>query len=160
MAGLVARVTGGTLSGTNAKQVFARHFESGELVEDIVASSGLMQISDEAALVAAVDGVIATHPGAVADYRAGKAQAAGFLVGALISGLNFFILKGLVDRLGGARPRRRGPLLGLRYVLLAGGAYVILRLTPISLPAVLAGIFVFTAAVFIEVIFEIAHAGK
>jgi len=87
-------------------------------------------------------------------------RAAGFLIGSLISGLNFVILKGLVDRLGGDRPRRRGPFLALRYVLLSGGAYVILRLTPISLPAVLAGIFVFTAAVFIEVVFEIAHAGK
>jgi hypothetical protein len=87
-------------------------------------------------------------------------RAAGFLVGSLISGLNFLILKGLVDRLGSDRPSRRGPLLALRYLLLAGGAYVILRLTPISLPGVLAGIFVFTAAVFIEVIFEIAHAGK
>jgi len=87
-------------------------------------------------------------------------RAAGFLIGSLISGLNFLILKGLVDRLAGDHPRRRSPFLALRYLLLAGGAYVILRLTPVSLPAVLAGIFVFTAAVFIEVIFEIAHAGK
>lgn len=87
-------------------------------------------------------------------------RAAGFLLGSLISGLNFILLKRLVDRLGGERPRRRGPLAALRYLLLAGCAYVILRLTPISIPAALAGIFVFTAAVFIEVVFEIVHARK
>jgi F0F1-type ATP synthase assembly protein I len=92
---------------------------------------------------------------AVWDWKSG----AGFLLGSLISGLNFILLKGLVNRLGGARPRRRF-VLAYRYLLLAGSAYVILRVSPISLPAVLAGIFVFTVAVFIEVIFEIAYARK
>src|ERR1035437_3191293 len=102
---------------------------------------------------------IATLGAVVAWAVWGWKSAAGFLLGSLISGLNFILLKGLVNRLGEARPRRRF-LLAYRYLLLAGGAYVILRLSPISLPAVLAGIFVFTAAVFIEVIFEIASARK
>ena len=102
---------------------------------------------------------IATLGSVVAWAVWGWKSAAGFLLGSLISGLNFILLKGLVNRLGEARPRRRF-LLAYRYLLLAGGAYVILRLSPISLPAVLAGIFVFTAAVFIEVIFEIAYARK
>ena len=102
---------------------------------------------------------IATLGAVVAWAVWGWKSAAGFLLGSLISGLNFILLKGLVNRLGEAHPRRRF-LLAYRYLLLAGGAYVILRLSPISLPAVLAGIFVFTAAVFIEVIFEIAYARK
>ena len=89
------------------------------------------------------------------DWKSG----AGFLLGSLISGLNFVLLKGLVNRLGGTRPRHRF-LLAFRYPLLAGCAYVILRFSPVSLTAALAGIFVFTAAVFIEVIFEIAYARK
>lgn len=84
---------------------------------------------------------------------------AGFLFGAAISGLNFVLLKGMVNRLGGSRPRRRFALL-LRYPLLGACAYVIFRFSPISIAAALAGIFVFTAAVFIEVIFEIAYARK
>jgi hypothetical protein len=60
---------------------------------------------------------------------------AGFLLGALISGLNFVLLRGLVNRLGGSSPRRRFAM-AYRYVLLAGGASVILRLSPISLPEV------------------------
>jgi hypothetical protein len=89
----------------------------------------------------------------------GWKSGAGFLLGASISGLNFVLLKGLVNRIGGARPRRHF-LLAFRYPLLAGCAYVILRFSPISIAAALAGIFVFTAAVFIEVIFEIAYARK
>ena len=89
----------------------------------------------------------------------GWKSGAGFLFGSAISGLNFVLLKALVDRLGRARPRRHF-LLAFRYPLLAGCAYVILRFSPISLSAALAGIFVFTAAVFIEVVFEIAYARK
>ena len=83
----------------------------------------------------------------------------GFLVGSAISGLNFYWIKGVVDAMAGGR-RRRTLVLAFRYLILAGVAYVILRVSSISLPAVLAGIFVFTAAVFVEVAFEIAYARK
>jgi hypothetical protein len=86
---------------------------------------------------------------------------AGFLLGALISWLNYHWLHKLVESLGGgARPRYRSVILGFRYLILGGGAYVILRVSPISLKAVLAGLFVLTAAVFVEVVFEIIYAGK
>jgi hypothetical protein len=49
-------------------------------------------------------------------------------------------------------------LLGLRYVLLGAGAYVILKYTAISLPAALAGLFVPVAAVLIEILIELAYA--
>ena len=85
----------------------------------------------------------------------------GFLLGALISGLNYHWLHKLVVSLGaGRRPRYRSIVLGFRYLILGGGAYVILRLSPIRLQAVLAGLFVLTAALFVEVIFEIAYARK
>jgi hypothetical protein len=86
---------------------------------------------------------------------------AGFLAGALISGLNFAWLKGVVEGLAGARPRRwRAVLLAGRYLLFGAGAYVIFRFARASLPAVLAGVFVLTAAVFVEVAVEIAYARK
>ncbi len=47
----------------------------------IIAERGFVQISDAGALAATVDEVIAANPDAVADYRAGKQQAVGFLVG-------------------------------------------------------------------------------
>jgi hypothetical protein len=86
---------------------------------------------------------------------------AGFLLGALISGLNYHWLHKLVRDLGpDTRPRYRSLILGFRYLILGGGAYVILRVSPISLRAVLAGLFVLTVAVFVEVIFEFVYARK
>jgi hypothetical protein len=85
---------------------------------------------------------------------------AGFLVGAILSALNFLALKRLIDRLADANPRGRPILLGFRYLILCGIAYVILKCSPISLPAMLAGAFVFTAAVFVEVAIEIVYARK
>jgi hypothetical protein len=43
---------------------------------------------------------------------------------------------------------------------LGGGAYVIVKLSSIRVTAVLAGLFVLTAALFVEVIFEIVYARK
>ena len=81
LAALVRLVEDGQISGTSAKSVFERHFGSGEPVGDIVAREGLRQISDEGALGEAVDRVLAANPDAVADVRAGKRQAIGFLTG-------------------------------------------------------------------------------
>jgi hypothetical protein len=92
---------------------------------------------------------------------------AGFLIGASISGLNFRWLKKLVEGLGGqSTGDRPGGLshstafLALRYLLLGGAAYVILRFSPISLTAVIVGLFVLIGAVFVEVIVEIMYARK
>jgi aspartyl-tRNA(Asn)/glutamyl-tRNA(Gln) amidotransferase subunit B len=78
---LVRLVADGGLSMTNAKQVFERHATTGEPVATIVDDLGLRQIDDRDALAAVIDTVLAANPGAVADIRAGKAQATGFIVG-------------------------------------------------------------------------------
>jgi aspartyl-tRNA(Asn)/glutamyl-tRNA(Gln) amidotransferase subunit B len=77
---LIRRVAGDELSGTNAKEVFAAHAESGEAVAAIVEAKGFRQISDKGALGAIVEEVVAANPSAVADYRAGK-PVVGFFVG-------------------------------------------------------------------------------
>ena len=83
---------------------------------------------------------------------------AGFAVGAAISGLNFYWLKRLTESLGSTRVRRRSAVfLASRYVVLGLIAYVILRYSSISLPAALAGLFVSTAAVIVEILFELAY---
>ena len=93
----------------------------------------------------------------------GWGAAGGFLLGAAASYLNFRWLKRVVDALGkaaeGDPPRpRMAVFLGLRYVLLALGAYVILKGSVISLPAALAGLFVSVAAVILEILFELVYA--
>ncbi len=81
LAELVALVESGGVSGTSAKEALATAFETGEKPVAVVHARGLGRISDAAALDGQVAAVIAEHPAAVADYRAGKPQAAGFLVG-------------------------------------------------------------------------------
>jgi aspartyl-tRNA(Asn)/glutamyl-tRNA(Gln) amidotransferase subunit B len=81
LAGLIGLVEKGTISGSIAKDVFARMFDSGRAAEDIVAAEGLAQIGDEDAVLAIVRQVIAENAGPVAEYRAGKQKTFGFLVG-------------------------------------------------------------------------------
>jgi aspartyl-tRNA(Asn)/glutamyl-tRNA(Gln) amidotransferase subunit B len=81
LADLLARITSGDLSRANAKEVLAAHLSGGEPVGAIVEARGLRQISDTDSIAAIVDEVIAANPAATADYRAGKAQSIGYLVG-------------------------------------------------------------------------------
>jgi hypothetical protein len=93
---------------------------------------------------------------AIGGWRAG----AGFLTGSAVSWLNFRWLKRTVDSLGGSQKPRGAASMVTRYLLLVAAGYVIFRFARISLPAVLAGVLVLTAAVFMEVAFEIAYARK
>ncbi|MGQ9674050.1 MAG: Asp-tRNA(Asn)/Glu-tRNA(Gln) amidotransferase subunit GatB [Chloroflexota bacterium] len=81
LAEMLKLIDQGTISGRMAKDVFEEMFSSGKSAGQVVAERGLAQISDRAELEARVDQVLADNPQAVADYRAGKRQAAGFLVG-------------------------------------------------------------------------------
>jgi aspartyl-tRNA(Asn)/glutamyl-tRNA(Gln) amidotransferase subunit B len=81
LAALIRVVEAGTISRATAKDVLQAHAATGQAVAAIVESSGLRQISDADALGRIVDEVIAANAAAVADVRAGKAQAIGFLVG-------------------------------------------------------------------------------
>ncbi len=81
LADLIRRTESGELSRANAREAFDAHVETGEPVATIVERRGFRQISDASAVAAIVDQVIAANPAAVADYRAGKGQAIGFLVG-------------------------------------------------------------------------------
>ena len=81
LATLVSLVDDGALSRSNAKEALAAHVATGAARAAIVAERGYQQISDADVVGAAVDEVLAANEGAVADYRAGKTQAVGFLVG-------------------------------------------------------------------------------
>ncbi len=81
LAEVLHEVLAGRLSRANAREVVAAHIASGSPAASIVDERGFAQISDTEALGALIDDVLAANVGAVADYRAGKAQAVGFLVG-------------------------------------------------------------------------------
>jgi aspartyl-tRNA(Asn)/glutamyl-tRNA(Gln) amidotransferase subunit B len=81
LAELLGLIANGTISGAIAKGVFETMFASGRAAGDIVRTGGLTQLDDEAEIVQSIAGVLGHHADAVAQYRAGKAAAFGFLVG-------------------------------------------------------------------------------
>jgi aspartyl-tRNA(Asn)/glutamyl-tRNA(Gln) amidotransferase subunit B len=81
LAELTALVDAKTISSSVAKDVFERMWTSGQSARAIVEAQGLAQIGDADALEAIVDSVIAANPDPVAQFRAGKTQTFGFLVG-------------------------------------------------------------------------------
>ncbi|CAM4335781.1 aspartyl-tRNA(Asn)/glutamyl-tRNA(Gln) amidotransferase subunit B [Paenibacillus endophyticus] len=81
MIGLLEK---GTINGKIAKTVFKAMLESGKLPQQIVEEQGLVQISDEGAVLVIVDQIIEANPQSVEDYRAGKDKAIGFLVGQIM----------------------------------------------------------------------------
>jgi hypothetical protein len=100
---------------------------------------------------------------AAATYGGWK-WACGFLLGAGASWLNFRWLKQLANSLAQAalrqRPKARvAVFLGLRYLLLAAGGYVILNYSTLSLQAGLIGLFVPAGAVILEILFELIYVG-
>jgi len=91
----------------------------------------------------------------------GWTYGAGFALGAWASWLNFRWLKAFVAGLGpGGKPSGFALFFALRYLLLAGAAYVILKYSKLSLPAMLAGLFVSLAAVVIEILIQLGYARR
>jgi aspartyl-tRNA(Asn)/glutamyl-tRNA(Gln) amidotransferase subunit B len=81
LAGLLTRLTDGSLSSKMAKQVFEELWRSDESADQISERLGLKQVSDSGELARLVDSVIAANPVQVAQYRAGNAKLLQFFVG-------------------------------------------------------------------------------
>ncbi|MCC6173621.1 MAG: Asp-tRNA(Asn)/Glu-tRNA(Gln) amidotransferase subunit GatB, partial [Gammaproteobacteria bacterium] len=81
LAGLVARIVDGTISGKIAKEVFDAMWAEGKSADAIIEAKGLRQITDGSAIEKAINEVMAKNPGQLADYRSGKDKLFGFFVG-------------------------------------------------------------------------------
>lgn len=81
LAGMIQLIEKGTISGKIAKEILPELFASGKTADEIVQEKGLVQISDTSAVVAIVQKVLADNPGQVDQFKAGKQQVMGFLVG-------------------------------------------------------------------------------
>jgi aspartyl-tRNA(Asn)/glutamyl-tRNA(Gln) amidotransferase subunit B len=64
-----------------AKIVFEEMTISGRSAADIIKEKGLVQISDDNAILKIIDEVLASSPDNVAKYRSGKTNVFGFFVG-------------------------------------------------------------------------------
>ncbi|WP_022978326.1 Asp-tRNA(Asn)/Glu-tRNA(Gln) amidotransferase subunit GatB [Nevskia ramosa] len=80
-AALLKRIADKTINGKIAKDVFEAMVSGEGTADEIIKAKGLVQVTDESAIIAAIDDVIAKNPQQLADYRGGKDKLYGFFVG-------------------------------------------------------------------------------
>ncbi len=76
-----------TINGRIAKEVFEAMVEGGEMPLAIVEARGLRQVTDTAAIDAAVAAVVAANPGKLAEYQGGRDKLFGFFVGQVMKAM-------------------------------------------------------------------------
>lgn len=81
IAEIIALIECNKISSSAGKQVFDEMMKTGKKPAEIVKEKGLEQVSDTSALQAIVDGVVANNQKSITDYKNGKTNALGFLVG-------------------------------------------------------------------------------
>jgi aspartyl-tRNA(Asn)/glutamyl-tRNA(Gln) amidotransferase subunit B len=107
VARVIALVAEGKLSTNLARQAVDGILESGQDVDDVVATRGLAVVSDTSALTEAADAAIAANPDVADKVRAGKLPAVGALVGAVMKATRgqadaAAVREILLQRLGGS----------------------------------------------------------
>ena len=99
LVGLLGLIENSTISGKIAKDVFQKMFDSGQDAGTIVERDGLTQVADEGALGQVIESVMAANPKAIEDYRRGKKEAKGALVGQVMKVTRGKANPALVNRL-------------------------------------------------------------
>jgi aspartyl-tRNA(Asn)/glutamyl-tRNA(Gln) amidotransferase subunit B len=99
LGGMIGLIEKGTISSKIAKTVFKELMETGKDPQTIVEEQGLVQISDEGAIKAIVEQIVQANPQSVADFKAGKEKAVGFLVGQIMKETKGKANPGLVNKL-------------------------------------------------------------
>ncbi len=78
---MIQMIEKGTISGKIAKTVFAEMVATGDPPEKIVREKNLVQVTDQGAIEAVIDEVLAENPEQVERYKGGKTKLLGFFVG-------------------------------------------------------------------------------
>jgi len=99
LAKLIDLTDKGTINSTVAKEIFEKIFEENIDVEKFVEDNGLGTVSDEGALRDIIGKVLEENPQSVADYRAGKKKAKGFLVGQTMKAMQGKADPGMVNQI-------------------------------------------------------------
>jgi aspartyl-tRNA(Asn)/glutamyl-tRNA(Gln) amidotransferase subunit B len=84
---LIALVETGTLTDRMARQVLEGVIAGEGSPDEVVKARGLAVVSDDTALLAAIDEALATQPDVLAKIRDGKVQAAGAVIGAVMKAM-------------------------------------------------------------------------
>ncbi len=107
LGGMIKRIADHTISGKIAKRVFEAMFQGAGDADAIIDAQGLRQVTDSAAIVQLVDGVIADHPDQVRRYRATTSDKRSRLIG-------FFVGQVMKRSQGKANPKQVNQLLSER----------------------------------------------
>lgn len=81
LAQLIKLINSSTISNNIGKKVLQYMFETGKDPEKIVEEKGLVQNSDEGAILEVVKKILDGNPQSVEDYKNGKKRAVGFVIG-------------------------------------------------------------------------------
>ena len=87
LGGLLDLMADDTISGRIAKDVFEAMVQTGDDPVAIIEAKGLRQVTDTAAIDAAVAGVLAANADKVAEYQAGREKLFGFFVGQVMKAM-------------------------------------------------------------------------
>jgi len=81
LGSLVKAIESGDISGKAGKEVLDYLMENNDSVENVIEKLGLKQVSDDGAILAIIDEIIAANEDKVEQYKAGKEKLFGFFVG-------------------------------------------------------------------------------
>ncbi|WP_103600861.1 Asp-tRNA(Asn)/Glu-tRNA(Gln) amidotransferase subunit GatB [Campylobacter concisus] len=81
MINLLKRIEDGTISGKAAKEVLDYLMENDADVDSVIEKLGLKQVSDDSAIIAIIDQILAANTDKVEEYKNGKDKMFGFFVG-------------------------------------------------------------------------------
>ncbi len=87
MAAVVKLVDDGVVNDKLARQVIEGVIAGEGTPEEVVAARGLKVVSDDGALIAAIDAALAEQPDVLEKIREGKVQAAGAIIGAVMKAM-------------------------------------------------------------------------
>ncbi len=99
LAGMLARIKDGTISGKIAKTVFQHLWESEKSADAIIEEQGLKQVTDTGAIEAIIDEIVAANMDQVEQFRAGKDKVLGFFVGQVMKASKGKANPGAVNKL-------------------------------------------------------------
>ena len=87
VAALQRLIDAGTLTDKLARQVLEGVIAGEGTPQEVVDARGLAVVSDDGALLAAIDEALASQPDVLAKIRDGKVQAAGAVIGAVMKAM-------------------------------------------------------------------------
>jgi len=84
LADMLNMIENGSISGKMAKDILKEAIETKKKPRDIVKEKNLSQVTDEGAILAAIEKVLAVNAKAVSDYKSGNISVLTFLVGQIM----------------------------------------------------------------------------